>query len=75
MIMTVQRESICILGATGSIGTNTLDVIRRHPERYRVFALTANQNIDLLFKQCVEFEPEYAVLTSSEHAEIGRAHV
>lgn len=69
MIMTVQRESICILGATGSIGTNTLDVIRRHPERYHVFALTANQNIDLLFKQCVEFEPEYAVLTSSEHAE------
>lgn len=66
--MTVQRESICILGATGSIGTNTLDVIRRHPERYHVFALTANQNIDLLFKQCEEFSPEYAVLPDVEHA-------
>ncbi len=68
--MSIQRQSICILGATGSIGTNTLDVIRRHPERYHVFALTANQNADLLFKQCVEFEPEYAVLTSDEHAEL-----
>ncbi|ACV27316.1 1-deoxy-D-xylulose-5-phosphate reductoisomerase [Kangiella koreensis] len=71
--MSIQRQSICILGATGSIGTNTLDVIRRHPERYHVFALTANQNIDLLFKQCLEFEPEYAVLTSEEHAELLQA--
>ena len=62
------REQICILGATGSIGTSTLDVIRRHPEKYQVFALTANRNLDQLKRQCAEFHPVYAVLLDSDLA-------
>ncbi|PXF63204.1 1-deoxy-D-xylulose-5-phosphate reductoisomerase [Kangiella spongicola] len=61
-------EQICILGATGSIGTSTLDVIRRHPERYQVFALTANRNLEQLKEQCLEFHPTYAVLLDSNLA-------
>ncbi len=55
-------QSLTILGSTGSIGTSTLDVVSRHPDRYRVVALTANRQIDLLYRQCVEFNPAYAVL-------------
>jgi len=58
----VKRQNVTILGATGSIGVNTLDVIRRHPERYRVFALCAHMQVDSLFEQCREFEPEFAVV-------------
>lgn len=55
-------QGVCILGSTGTIGVNTLDVVRRHPQRYHVVALTAQQSVEALFKQCVEFKPEYAVL-------------
>jgi 1-deoxy-D-xylulose-5-phosphate reductoisomerase len=55
-------KGICILGSTGSIGVNTLDVVGRHPDRYRVLALTANNNVDLLFEQCQVHRPAYAVL-------------
>ncbi|MDR1935049.1 MAG: 1-deoxy-D-xylulose-5-phosphate reductoisomerase [Candidatus Accumulibacter sp.] len=55
-------QKLTILGSTGSIGVNTLDVIRRHPGRYRVEALCAHRQIDRLFAQCVEFAPRYAVL-------------
>lgn len=55
-------KGICILGSTGSIGVNTLDVVGRHPDRYRVVALTANNNVDLLFEQCLTHRPAYAVL-------------
>ncbi len=55
-------ESVTILGATGSIGVNTLNVIRQHSTRYRVFALCANTQVDKLFEQCVEFLPKYAVV-------------
>jgi len=55
-------KGICILGSTGSIGVSTLDVVGRHPDRYRVVALTANHNLDLLFKQCQAHRPRYAVL-------------
>jgi 1-deoxy-D-xylulose-5-phosphate reductoisomerase len=58
----VRRQNVTILGATGSIGVNTLDVIRRHPERYRVFALCAHTRIDTLFEQCREFMPQFAVV-------------
>ena len=58
--MTVQ--TLTILGCTGSIGVNTLDVVRRHPDRYRVLALCAHRQIDLLETQCREFLPRYAVL-------------
>ncbi len=55
-------QNLTVLGATGSIGKSTLDVVARHPERYRVFALTAHRQVDLLFQQCQQFQPRYAVL-------------
>jgi 1-deoxy-D-xylulose-5-phosphate reductoisomerase len=54
--------NLTILGSTGSIGVSTLDVVRRHPQRYRVLALCAHTQVDRLFDQCVEFQPVYAVL-------------
>ncbi len=62
-------KGICILGATGSIGVSTLDVVGRHPDRYKVVALTANGNIDVLFQQCLAFHPEYAVVVTESKAE------
>ena len=59
---------VTILGSTGSIGESTLDVISRHPDVYRVFALSCNSNIEKLVKQCEKFKPDYAVVTSSESA-------
>ena len=53
---------LAILGSTGSIGASTLDVVARHPDRYRVVALTAQRQDDVLFEQCVRFRPRYAVL-------------
>ncbi|HLF95751.1 MAG TPA: 1-deoxy-D-xylulose-5-phosphate reductoisomerase [Methylococcaceae bacterium] len=55
-------SGLCILGSTGSIGVSTLDVVGRHPERFRVVALTANGNADLLYEQCQRHRPDYAVL-------------
>ena len=57
-------KGICILGATGSIGVSTLDVVKRHADQYRVIALTANTNTYALFNQCMEFKPEYAVVVN-----------
>ncbi|MBI5919209.1 MAG: 1-deoxy-D-xylulose-5-phosphate reductoisomerase [Nitrosomonadales bacterium] len=53
---------LTVLGSTGSIGKSTLDVVARHPERYRIFALTAHQQDGLLFEQCQQFQPQFAVL-------------
>jgi 1-deoxy-D-xylulose-5-phosphate reductoisomerase len=61
-------RSICILGSTGSIGENTLDVIARHPDLYRVIALTANTQIEKLAKQCFHFQPAIAVVKDVELA-------
>ena len=55
-------QNVTVLGSTGSIGVSTLDVIRRHPERYRAFALCAHTQVDKLFAQCEEFRPRFAVL-------------
>ena len=66
--MTTTRQRVCILGATGSIGTSTLDVIARHPDRFEVFALTAHSRIDELFAQCVQWRPRYAVLPDAAQA-------
>ena len=66
-------QKITILGSTGSIGVNTLDVIRRHPQRYSVIALCAHSQIDLLYEQCIEFRPRFAVVRDAELAgELGR---
>lgn len=58
----MQVQYVTVLGSTGSIGVSTLDVIARHPDRYRVFALCAHQQVDALFAQCQQFQPRYAVL-------------
>jgi 1-deoxy-D-xylulose-5-phosphate reductoisomerase len=63
------KQQICILGATGSIGVSTLDVIARHPERYQVFALTAHTQIEKLAQQCAAFQPAYAVVATAELAQ------
>ena len=55
-------QSVSILGSTGSIGVNTLNVIEQNPERYRVFALSANTNVELLLQQCHQYQPDYAVM-------------
>ena len=55
-------QTLTILGSTGSIGVSTLDVIRKHPQRYRVEALCAHTQVDRLFEQCIEFAPRYAVV-------------
>src|SRR3954453_11405533 len=70
MSPTLQR--VCILGATGSIGTNTLDVIARHPGRFEVFALTAHSRVDELFAQCVRWRPRYAVMPDAAQANVLR---
>ena len=58
-------QNITVLGSTGSIGVNTLDVVARYPERFKVFALTANTQLEKIFQQCVQFRPEFVVVTSS----------
>ena len=75
-------KTITVLGSTGSIGVSTLDVIRRHPEQYQVFALTAHSRMEELFQQVQQFNPRYAVMGDEQQAQtlrnrlqIGRAHV
>ncbi|MDO9606513.1 MAG: 1-deoxy-D-xylulose-5-phosphate reductoisomerase [Hydrogenophaga sp.] len=62
-------QSVTILGSTGSIGTSTLDVLARHPERYKVFALTAATQVELMLAQCQQFSPRFAVMSSPKHAQ------
>src|SRR5271166_1860369 len=59
-------KTITVLGSTGSIGTNTLDVVRRSPHQYLVYALAAGQNVDTLSSQILEFRPEVAVVATSD---------
>lgn len=72
--MTVHMNNIMtttgltILGSTGSIGVNTLDVAARHPQRFRIVALTAHSQVDRLFDQCKEFKPAMAVMKDEETA-------
>lgn len=61
-------KQVAILGSTGSIGVNTLDVIRAHPDRFKVVALTAAKQVDLLAQQCAEFKPAIAVVADADGA-------
>jgi 1-deoxy-D-xylulose-5-phosphate reductoisomerase len=61
-------KQVAILGSTGSIGVNTLDVIRVHPDRFNVVALTAAKQVDLLAQQCAEFKPAIAVVSDADGA-------
>ena len=65
---TMTQQVLTILGSTGSIGESTLDVISRHPEKFRVFALAGHRQVDKLVAQCKQFRPEYAVVGDADHA-------
>ena len=60
------KQNITILGSTGSIGTNTLDVLSRHSDRFQVFALTAAKQVDLILAQCAQFKPLFAVMANED---------
>ena len=64
------KQRITVLGSTGSIGTSTLDVVARHPDRFEVFALSAATQVDLMLAQCARFTPRYAVMASAEHGRL-----
>ena len=67
--MATAGQWVSVLGSTGSIGVNTLDVIGRHPQRYRVYALAANRSVDALLAQCLEHRPRYAVMADPDAAQ------
>ena len=60
------KQRIAVLGSTGSVGANTLDVIGRHPDRFEVFALSAATQVDLMLQQCRDFRPAFAVMAREE---------
>jgi len=60
------KQRIAVLGSTGSIGANTLDVIARHPDRFEVFALSASSQVDLMLQQCLQFRPAFAVMAQED---------
>ncbi|MDE6278937.1 MAG: 1-deoxy-D-xylulose-5-phosphate reductoisomerase, partial [Paramuribaculum sp.] len=60
-------KQIAIIGSTGSIGTQTLDIIRQHPDRFKATVLTAGSNIELLIAQAKEFRPNLAVIADPRH--------
>lgn len=62
------KQRLTVLGSTGSIGTSTLDVVRRHPDQFEIFALSAATQVDALLAQCQAFTPRYAVMASAAHA-------
>ena len=75
-----RRQRLCILGATGSVGMNTLEVVALHPQRFEVFALTARHRIDELAALCVRWRPRLAVVDNAQQArslreQLGRADV
>jgi 1-deoxy-D-xylulose-5-phosphate reductoisomerase len=60
------KQRIAVLGSTGSIGANTLDVIARHPDRFEVFALSASSQVEPMLQQCLQFRPAFAVMAQEE---------
>lgn len=65
--MSVDKQRVTVLGSTGSVGANTLEVIAAHPDRFEVFALSASVQVDLMLAQCTRFKPIYAVMASAPH--------
>lgn len=64
-----RKQRLTVLGSTGSIGANTLDVVARHPERFEVFALSAATQVDVMLSQIAQFKPKFAVMASEPHAQ------
>jgi 1-deoxy-D-xylulose-5-phosphate reductoisomerase len=60
------KQRIAVLGSTGSVGANTLDVIARHPDRFEVFAISGAKQVDLMLQQCAQFRPAFAVMAGEE---------
>jgi 1-deoxy-D-xylulose-5-phosphate reductoisomerase len=73
--MSAALRSIAVLGSTGSIGRSTLDVIARHPDRYRAVALSARRDVDTLFEQCVAHRPRYAAMLEPQAAVVLEARL
>jgi 1-deoxy-D-xylulose-5-phosphate reductoisomerase len=67
MLTETPKKQLAILGSTGSIGTQALEVIRAHADRFEVYALTANNQVDLLIKQAIEFQPDVVVIANKAH--------
>ena len=65
----LKKQRVTVLGSTGSVGVNTLDVVAAHPERFEVFALSAATSVDVMLAQCARFKPRYAVMASDAHAQ------
>jgi len=63
-------KGITVLGSTGSIGVSTLDVISRHPHRYKIIALTANRQVETMLAQCQQFKPQFAVMADESAAQL-----
>ena len=64
----MNKQGLTILGSTGSVGTSTLDVVARHLDRFEVFALSANTQVDVMLAQVAQFKPTFAVMASESHA-------
>jgi len=64
----INKRQVCILGSTGSIGVNTLDVIRLHRDKFDIVSLSANSSVEKIFAQCLEFKPKTVVMVSASHA-------
>lgn len=67
--MSHARRRVTVLGSTGSIGVSTLDVIRRHPDRFELYAIAAHTSVEAILQQCLEHQPRYAVMTDEAAAE------
>lgn len=66
----MQKQRITVLGSTGSVGVNTLDVVAAHPDRFEIFALSAATQTELMLAQCVQFKPRYAVMVNPVQARL-----
>ncbi len=64
-----RNQSLCILGSTGTIGQNTLDVVRHQKNQFKIFALCAHTNVDRMLHDCIEFQPEFAVMVNDQSAQ------
>jgi len=70
--MKAMTQMLTILGSTGSIGVNTLDVVSRHPDKFQIFALTGAKQVDLMLAQCAQFKPLFAVMVDESAANLLR---
>ncbi len=66
--MNALKQTLTVLGSTGSIGVNTLDVVSRHPEQFQIFALTGAKQVEVMLSQCAKFRPPFAVMVNDDAA-------